>query len=766
MAVLGAALCLLSLPAQAQIPESLRELAARCSGPDGTGLAECQAARAALEQPRDPSETNTAGAAPLVHTGPAATLEKPPAEHGRLPSEMPTEFQRFVASSFGRLLPVFGARLFEGTEPAFAPVEHVPVTADYVIGPGDEILLRTWGQVTLNLALTVDRSGAVFIPQAGNVRVAGLPYGQLSGKLRTELGRVFRNFELSVDMGQLRSIQVFVVGSARRPGTYTVSSLSTLVSVLFDSGGPSSHGSMRRIQLIRGSAMVTEFDIYDLLLKGDKTRDARLLPGDVIHIPGVGRQAAVAGSVRNPAIYELKGETSLGALVVLTGGLTALADGHSASLERIRDRAVRETTEIVLDAQGLAAPVRDGDLLLIRTVSPRFDNAITLRGNVANPGRFPWRAGMTLRDVIPDKASLVTRDYWKKRNVAGFTAPGDMIAADPGAEAKRSPVRTPMDSPTADINWTYALLERQSPRDLSTQLLPFHLGRLVLDGDESQNLELRSGDIVTIFSQDDIRVPVSQQNRRVRLEGEFRAAGVYSVHPGETLGQLIERVGGLTPDAYLYASEFQRESTRREQQRRLDQYTQEMDREIEEFGASKMAGVSTSEESAALTSRLDSQRRLAQRMRTLPVMGRIVLGLEPGSNDLAKLMKLPLEDGDRFIVPSRSMTINVLGSVYNPNSFLHDPQLRLADYLQQAGGVTRTADKGRIFIIRADGSVQPRQANNSPFRKSFDARPLSPGDAVVVPERMPKAPFMKGLRDWTQVFSQLALGAAAINVLR
>lgn len=762
----------LSTVITAQMPDALQTLAARCAGSGGADLPECQAARATFETSRNPSELTDATAVPLMRTGPAsgparhsaAERPSPPTEGSQLPDEAPTEFQRLVASSFGRMLPVFGASLFTGAATTFVPVEQAPAAVDSVVGPGDEILLRTWGQVTLNLSLTVDRSGSVYVPQAGSIQVAGLTYGQLTGHLRNSLSRVYRNFELSVTMGQLHSIQVFVVGSARRPGTYTVSSLSTLVSVLFAAGGPSSQGSMRRIKLIRGSAVITEFDVYALLLKGDKTRDARLLPGDVIHIEGVGSQVAVAGSVRNPAVYELKEETSIGALVDLAGGLTPVADGRRALLERIRDRALRETAEIALDGQGLAMAARDGDLLIIRTVLPRFDNAVTLRGNVANPGRFAWRAGMRLRDVIPDSASLVTRDYWKKKNVAGFTPPDEMIASVPSKEENRQPSRVRMEAVEA-INWSYALIERQNSQDLSSQLLPFDLGKLILEGDDRQNLELRPGDIVTVFSQSDIRVPVSQQNRRVRLEGEFNAAGVYNVKPGETLGQLIQRVGGLTPEAYLYASQLQRESTRSEQQRRLEQYTMEMEREIEQFGASKSGGVSTPEESAALAVRLDSQRKLAQRMRALPLTGRIVLGLEPESNDLTKLMKLPLEDGDRFIVPPRSATINVLGSVYNPNSFLHEPRLRLVDYLEEAGGATRTADKGRIFIIRADGSVTPHQGGGL-FKKAFEAVLLNPGDAIVVPEQMPKTPFLKGFRDWTQVFSNLALGAAAINVLK
>jgi protein involved in polysaccharide export with SLBB domain len=631
-----------------------------------------------------------------------------------------------------------------------------------VIGPGDEILLRAWGQVNLNLELGVDRAGAVFVPQVGNVSVAGIQFRQLGGYMRSQLERVFRNFDLTVNMGQLRSIQVFVVGQARRPGTYTVSSLSTLVNALFASGGPSAQGSMRRIQLKRGSQTITEFDLYDLLLNGDKSKDARLLPGDVVYIPPVGFQAALAGSVKNPAVYELNGEKTAGELVTLAGGLSAVADAQRATLERIKQRSSRETVEFALDAAGLSIPISDGDVVHVLPITPRFLNAVTLRGNVANPGRFAWRSGMRLHDVIPDKESLVTRDYWRNQNLRGSEPPEEPINTT--ADAKRKPLRTTIDTDVPEINWSYAVVERRSPRDLHTELMPFHLGKLVLEQDSAEDLELQPGDVVTIFSQADIRVPVAQQNRIVRLEGEFAAAGIYAVRPGETLGQLVQRAGGLTPQAYLFGAEFQRESTRRDQQRRLDQFIHDLEQEVEQ-AATKRLTAASADESAAVAAKLESERRLIEKLRTVPATGRIVLNLEPADNDVSKLMDLPLETGDRFTVPARPATVNVLGSVYNQNAFLHTPSLRVADYVRQAGGETRSADKGREFIVRADGSVVPKQSF-SIFGRSFESTPLNPGDTVVVPEAMFKTSILRGLRDWTQIFSQLALGAAAINVLR
>ncbi len=303
--VLAMALAFAGALAVGQTADQLQKAADYCNGPLGASSPECQAAPSNLGTV--PARPGSPGMPPLTNPYSTNQPSAPKELQAPLPpppaltpgADAPNEFQRFAAASVGRILPVFGASLFERVPTTFAPLERVPVTADYVIGPGDEIVLRVWGQVNLNLELVVDRAGAVYIPQAGNVSVSGVQFKQLSGFLKSELGRVFRNFDLNVSMGQLRSIQVFVIGQARRPGTYTVSSLSTLVNVLFASGGPTAQGSMRHIQLKRRDAVVSEIDLYDLLLKGDKSKDARLLPGDVVFIPTAGPQVAVSGSIRN-----------------------------------------------------------------------------------------------------------------------------------------------------------------------------------------------------------------------------------------------------------------------------------------------------------------------------------------------------------------------------------------------------------------------------------------------------------------------------------
>jgi polysaccharide export outer membrane protein len=805
-----------------------------------------------------------------------------------------TAFQRLVAASVGKVLPIFGSTLFTNVPSTFSPVDRIPVTPDYVIGPGDELLIRIWGQVTLNNRFTVDRSGDVYIPQVGAVHVAGVPFAKLTDFLRAQVGQKFRNFDINVNIGQLRSIQIFIVGEAKRPGSYTISSLSTLLNALFASGGPSSMGSLRNIQVKRGSATVTTFDFYDLLLKGDKSKDMQLVSGDVIYIPPVGPMVALAGSVNVPALYEVKPASTVQDVFALAGGLATLAQNKEVRVERIAHHDSRSVLDIKLDAGGMATPLSDGDIIEVSPIIDRFKDAVTLRGNVADPRRFAWVPGMRIKDLIPDKDALLTRDYWQQRNQLGLpvldstpdirryapdepvaqvngigigpvkspallnaavangqdsdtnvygnnptfsitginptspaspnnsspttandpdhpsqnstsgnttstgnatgsgdlstnnnhgvlrngtlsnlqafdpnnSASGTSVSASVTGVARRFPIKNAVVLSAPEVDWAYAVIERLNRKDLTTQLLPFNLGRAVLDGDSSQNLELEPGDVVTIFSKADIRVPQSQQTKYVRLEGEFAAAGTYSVGPGETLRQLVARVGGLTSDAYLYGSQFSRESTRVLQQQRLNDYAADLDRRIKLAEANSANSALSPQDQIADVVVLNNARTVAMRLRQLNATGRIVLNVHPDSKAVADIPDLPLEDGDTFIVPQIPSSVDVFGSVYTQNSFLYDSHKRAVDYIRQAGGGTRTADTGRSYIVRADGSIISRQFSSSLFTGNFNSTHLYPGDAVIVPEQVDKRPLLRNLVDIATIVGQFGLGIAAINVLQ
>ena len=693
----------------------------------------------------------------------ATGMEKPPAEASGYKAPLPvqakdtggqTDFQKFITTATGKNLPIFGHQLFLGAPSTFAPVDNVPVTPDYVIGPGDELMIRGWGQIDVDYKATVDRTGNIFLPKVGNIRVAGLPYQDLQGYLKTAVGRVFRNFDLNVNLGQLRSIQVFVVGQARSPGSYTVSSLSTLVNTLFAAGGPAVTGSMRHIQLKRGNKLVTEFDFYDLLLKGDKSKDAQLLPGDVIFIPPVGPLAAVMGSVNTPAVFELKAGNTLKDLLGWAGGLSSTAKGGKVTVERTMDHAVRTVDEFALDDAGLARGLRDGDLVTVFAIQQRIENAVTLRGNVAQPMRFPWREGMRIKDIIPDKDMLITPDYWLNKNAD--IRQNDLNEGRLRTEVKRS---------LAEINWDYAVVERLDWQDLTTTLIPFNLGKVVMGGDDSQNLLLQPGDTVTVFSKDDIRVPVAQQTQFVMLEGEFVRPGIYQIAPGETLRHLVSRVGGLSPNAYLYGSEFTRVSTQKLQQEKLGEVTDRMERDFEQSAQLRLQNATTPEEIAGTKTEIATRHAQFAKLRAMKAKGRIVLEMPMDGARAKDLPDMPLEDGDHMLVPATPSSVSVFGAVYNENAFLYKPEKRVGDYLSQAGGTTRFADDGSIFLLRADGSVVSKRDSGWLFG-SIDSVRAKPGDSVVVPEETERTTWVKSLKDWTQILYQFGLGAAALKTIR
>ncbi|MGB9257580.1 MAG: SLBB domain-containing protein [Candidatus Korobacteraceae bacterium] len=695
-----------------------------------------------------------------THTLPSTTTPKPPQqiETSQTKTVELTDFQQLVAASLGQTLPIYGQNLFLNVPTTFAPVDRVPVTSDYVIGPGDELLIRAWGQIDLDVHSRVDRNGAVYIPKVGNLNVAGLRYDQLQSFLKSHIGRIYQNFDLNVSMGELRSIDVFVVGQARRPGRYTVSSLSTLANAVFASSGPSPSGSMRHIQLKRGSTVIADFDLYDLLVKGDKSKDVVLQPEDVIYFMPIGAQVAMGGQVNNPAIYELKSETSLGDVLKLAGGLTTTANGGKVYVEQIKDRKDRSIEEIKLDEAGLALPLKDGDVLNFAPISPRFVNSVTLRGNVAAPGRYPWHDGMRITDLIPNREFLITREYWTQQNAITLQvqASGTRLTGELNDVRRNAP----------EINWDYAVVQRISDKDLSTELIPFNLGKAVLQHEDTSNLILQPGDIVTIFSQADLRVPREQQTKLVRLEGEFESSGIYRAQPGQRLRDLVNAAGGLAPSAYLYGAVFTRESTRIQQQERLDMVIAQMEKDLARQAVQASQNAKSSDEAIAAKTAMDAQRVSLDKLRQFRADGRIVLNLHPNDAGVADIPDIPLEDGDHFIVPSRPIVVSVVGDVYNQGSFIQKEGKTVSRYLRDAGGPTRAADKSKIFVVLANGAVVSKDAAPGFWSGGFESMVLMPGDTVVVPEQLNPGAGLRSFKDWSQILFNFGLAAAAINVLK
>ena len=733
--------------------------------------------------------------------------------------QAPSQFQRFVQESTGRLLPHFGADLFDNPL-AYTTDVTAPAPAEYVLGQGDEVRIQIWGSVDYAGSHTLDRNGQISLPKIGTLNLAGVQVKDLEATLRKHVATVFNNVTLTASLGKLRGITVYVVGQAQQPGTYNLSSLSTLVNAVFASGGPGVNGSMRAIQLKRAGQTVTTLDLYDFIAQGDKSKDARLQPGDVIMIPPAGPRMALTGATDHAAIYEVKAGQTVQDILALGGGVPALASTQKALVERIEPSqaaAPRQVQNLVLNAQGLAVPLKDGDVLTLLPISPAFGNAVTLQGTVAQPLRNAWFQGMRVQDLIPDREALITPDYYRRKNqlvqnrsvtlkAQGLT-PAQIQAIDKaqqqpenlalateiitgpseGAQSRAgSNITDRVRGMVDQINWDYAVIERLNKAELRTELIPFNLGKAIIQKDPAHNLLLQPGDVITIMSSTDLQLPAERKISLVRVEGEVASPGVYQALPGETLPQLLLRAGGVMSQAYIYGLEFTRESVRKQQQQNLDQVIRRLESQSQSASATLAANL-TGERSAQAQALQQQQQQQQQsqiaRLKALKSKGRVSLELDPALGESAKplqqrtartraadfeqLPDLPLEDGDAILVPPLPMFVSAVGSVSNENVMIYKPGKTVGDVIKTAG-LTEDADANEAFLLRADGSVMGRRAAG--FFSSFESTKVMPGDTVIVPARIDRETgynfLVRALRDWTQIFSNLGIGAAAIKTLK
>jgi protein involved in polysaccharide export with SLBB domain len=726
--------------------------------------------------PRKISITNSGAADTVPSPGavtPPASLKTRPGDL-QLPAEAAhqSEFQNFIAENTGQSLPIFGAAFFANAPSTFAPVSNAPVPADHQLGPGDQLLIRGWGTIDIDYRATIDRNGTISLPTIGTIVLAGVKAGDAETVVRNAVARLYKGVTVNVSFGQLRAITVYAVGQARRPGTYTVSSLSTLVTALFASGGPNANGSMRHVQLKRAGQTVADLDLYSFIGKGDKSGDVKLLDGDTIYIPPAGGYVALVGKVNTPAVYELKsGSDTVGSVLDFAGGLPVVADPRRAFLERISPEKSHPRTveEFALDSRGLNRLLKNGDILNINSITPDFANAVVLRGNVGQPVRVPFKGGMRVSDLIPSREYLITRSSVERQNNAISVGDGD----NEKKETEHS-IAARIGSLIEPINWDYAVVERVNRSDLSVNLIPFNLGSVFTNPNGPDNVQLNPGDTVTIFSQSDVAVPMDRRRVFVRVEGEVKVPGVYQMTAGENLQNLLAKAGGPTSNAYLFGTEFYRESARKEQQANLERAAEKLQARLSSeqrkglANAGRLSTTSAAALEAQQQAQLDTAKEALTHLRQLKATGRVAFGLEPGDRSFAHVPALKLENGDRLVVPARPDFVHVFGSVNLEASPLWRPNMRVKDYIRMAG-TTSDADLDNVFVMRVDGTVVSGESKGW-FFGGIGGLEVMPGDSIVIPEKMDKetawTKFMEGTREWAQIFANFGLGAAAIKTLR
>jgi polysaccharide biosynthesis/export protein len=797
--------------------------------------------------------------------------------------DIPSVYDMFVhATTSSEQVERFGEEIFRNPPPASGTIPiDFPASPDYVVGPGDGLTIDLWGGVSQRIVRTVDHEGRVALPEIGPVLVNGQSLGDVQQSVQRLLRTQFRDVSADVSLSRLRTVRIYVVGDVNHPGAFDVSSLSTPLNALLAAGGPTSDGSLRVAKHYRGNTLVQQVDLYDLLLRGVRSDIKRLEPGDTLLVPPVGALVRIEGMVRRPAIYELKGETTLAGALEMAGGILPTAALSHIEVERLE--AHEKRTMLSLDISGTTDPaeienklaafqIRDRDEIHIFPIATFNRDAVYLQGHVLRAGRYAYKAGIKLADLIASYDDLMPEPSTKYAEIIHLEAPDyhprvesfDLAAAlsDPANAPQLKPLDTVRifsrfdfeDAPTVSVSGAVrrpgtfqtsgqihfrdalelaggvtpdaamdsaqiirimpdsslkmvsvglkealegdpasnVLLERRdriliqenifrvdTPSVLiagevvnpgrypltgslrvsdlihvaggfkrsayteSADLTRFNpsagenkLGEHIevnipaaLSNDVNHNSPLRDGDVLTIrqlSGWNDIGASIG-------LEGEIEHPGTYGIKPGERLSSVLKRASGFAPQAYVYGAVF----TRPEVQAMEEKSRQELIQRVR--GEEAELAPMPSDDADKKTAKQNAMQQLETmlgRLQERPATGRMVVRISPGSKQWEGSPNDPVvHSGDTLLVPKTPNFVLVNGAVYNQTAITYRPGRNAKWYLAQAGGPTQLADKGAIFVIRADGSIVGGKSSDGWFSGSALSTALRSGDMVVVPEK-------------------------------
>ncbi len=783
-------------------------------------------AAASQEKPQPPASAPASGRGQLF---PAPQLDKagaaPPTDAGRPhvirrdqmsgPSQEQYPFRNLPAlrDLYTQALPDqeklerFGAALFRNSAAVAAdktPVD-IPVGRDYIIGPGDELVVEYWGNSSQRMQVTVDREGRVVLPDAGAVVVAGRSLGEAQQSIERLLTRQLRGISVDVTMGKLRNIRVYVVGDVKNPGAYDISALSTCLSALIAAGGPTEAGSYRTVKHYRGQKLLEEVDLYDLMLKGVGATEVHMGSGDSILVPPAGPQVTVAGAVRRPAIYELRHEVSLDQVLDLAGGVPVSGELTNLKLERIEAHQRKEMLSVNLPADDpptseeafKRVEIKDGDAITVAPILPYSNRTVYLQGHVFRPGKYPYSDGAKVTDLVSsfsdllpeaaDQAEIVRlhppdfspvvirfnlREVLEKRAPAPALQPFDTLRvfgrydADAPKVAIYGEVLRPGEYPLSDGMSAADLLRLaggfkrgayQERADLSSYAVingdhvelehrAIPIGR-ALAGEPDTDVRLKPGDVLTIGQMggwNDI-------GGAINVTGEILHAGRYGIQQGERLSSILKRAGGFSSQAYPYGAILERAQVREFEAKNRD----EMVARLQEQGIS-----GTRTESTAT---VRQRQQLIDRLKAIPPSGRLLIHISaPIEKWENTAVDIEVRPGDSLVIPKRPNFVMVAGQVYNPAAVTFSRGKSASWYLKQAGGPTSVANKKDIFVVRANGTVVGR-SSGAWWTGSVSSTVLQPGDTVYVPDKVAGSGMFKNMGMSVQMLSGAAVAASVIR---
>jgi len=715
----------------------------------------------------------------------------------------------------------FGYDLFAGTPNTFAPVINVPVSPNYLLGPGDVLQVMFYGKTNGAFGLEINRDGTVDFPELGPVGLAGLSFQEAKDMLQMRISTQMIGVQASISMGELRSMQIFVLGEAFKPGAYTVSSLSTISHALVVSGGVSNIASLRNIQLKRAGKTIASLDLYDLLMHGDTESDIRLQSADVIFIPTVGDLVSVNGQVLRPAIYELKGGESVADLIALSGGLGPKAYPSNASIERIQDGGFMTVLDLDLTkARDLKLLLKSGDGLSVSSIKDRMESTVSLQGHVYYPGRFSWAEGMRLSDLISgleqfppgldlDYAILSREDPLTGELTALLVSPGAVITQPGGADDLRlhsrdkvmlfgydsarseqltplilqlesqarfdnaakvvtiaGPVRFPGKYPLTDqMNIKQLIIAAGGP-DEGAYMGAVEITREDLSNSESARTEIKLSDLSDqLRNTGESFVLEAKDFLSVKVRPEFSSRQSVTlagevVFPGEYVisrGETLLQVIDRAGGFTEYGDINAAFFTRVRLRENQSKRLAELEEKMEEEIAASQLGVSIENIDTAAFA---LQQDALDKLSDAQAIGRLVIPLR----DIVAQREADviLADGDRLIIPMVSQSVTVIGEVYGETSHMFRRGRSLSNYIEMSGGFKDTADKRAIYMVKASGEmVIPRSRL---FKFESMREQIEPGDTIVVPIDSSGAfKLLPVMAEVSKVIYELALGAAAIN---
>lgn len=695
---------------------------------------------------------------------------------------------------------IFGSELFRNGNISFEPNLRIATPKNYIIGPDDKLLIDLTGDNEAKYELPVSVEGVISMQYVGRISVGGLTIEQASRKIRNEMEKTYPSLSsgrtsLAINIGNIRSIRVTITGNAVKTGTYTLSSLATVYNALYACGGPSQNGTFRNIQVIRGGKVVSTIDVYNFLLKGIAQNNITLQDQDVINIPVFEKRVEMAGQVKQPALFEVKGSETLQDLIDFAGGFTTQAYTAKIKSSQNTDKE-RRLMDIDAIEYGVHIP-KNGDFYLVDAILDRFENRVTISGAVFRPREFELDKGLTLKGLIAKADGLkedafLNRGYISRLNADNTSSiiSFDLTKLYAGTERDillqredvvsissifdlretytvsiQGEVRNPITLTYADNMTLQTAIQMAGGFKEGANPSRIEVSRRVKNADSSatsriaevftvnvdkdlklqgEQFILKPFDIITIYNAEGYEV-----QRQVRLEGEVVVPGLYTIiSKNEKISDLIKRAGGLTALAYAEGASLKRPGANvvspgtknaindgDEKQKTITNL-----KRVEQSGKDSVSNVITYDMVSSDLVGIELDRILA---------------------DTSSRFNLIVENGDVIRIPRLLQTVKVSGEVLNPNNIVYNARRGLKSYIKGAGGFTASAKKGRLYVKYANGSAEG--VSYFLFFKSYPQ--IKPGAEILVPKKLTK----EGLsaQAWIGVGTAVAsLGAIIVSLLR